>query len=211
MFKNLIKHITLNSPTLPPLTALGYEYIWASNGIFLRAENRFAHVLIPIVPAPQLTVRGLYPLAPSVKLKMLKMPICLLSDVYADARKSSTSNGPLNEALYRFHVDGQTIRVVRPKQDTSPTHVHTVGDGGPDVILEIHSHGNMKAYWSATDNTDEKGFRFYAVVGRLDSSMPQIRLRLGVYGYHYQISQDTLFTNADLSPFVNCHEEKIQS
>ncbi len=202
MFPNLIRYVTHTSQTLPPIKALAYEYVFGSNGIFLRAENRFADVLIPIVPAPQLTVRGLYPLAPSVELKMPKMPQGLLSDVLADARQMRVL-GKLNEVLYRFHYDEKRVHVVRPQQDNSPTHVHTLGDGGPDVILEIHSHGNMKAYWSATDNTDEKGFRFYAVVGRLDSSMPQICLRLGVYGYYYQITQESLFTNTHLSPFTD--------
>ena len=178
LFTNLIKYIIHQKPDLPPLEAIGYEYVLASNGIYVRAENRFIEALIPIVQAPAGTVRGLHPLAPSIKLKVAPMPISLLKDVLVDARQMRTKTGQLREVLYRFHYSNNQVRVDRPQQDTSETHVRTIGDGGADVILELHSHGNMKAFWSARDNADEKGFRFYGVIGRLDSQKPQIRLRL---------------------------------
>ena len=130
------------------------------------------------------------------------MPISLLKDVLADARQIRTKTGQLSEVLYRFHYDGQRVRVDRPQQDTSETHVRTIGDGGADVILELHSHGNMNAFWSARDNADEKGFRFYGVMGNLDLK-PQIRLRLGVYGYYYNINPNLLFSNTNQSPFTH--------
>ena len=177
MFPNLIKYVTHTSEALPPIKALAYEYIMASNGIFLRAENKFIKVLIPIMLAPPGTVRGLHSLEASIKLKMPLMPISLLIQVQADARQMRTKSGQLNEVLYRFHYDGQTVSVNRPSQNTSPTSVEAMGDGGTNVILELHSHGNMSAFWSGTDNRDEQGFRFYGVIGRLDGDAPQIRLR----------------------------------
>ena len=207
MFPNLIKYVTHTSTRLPPMNALAYEYIMASNGIFLRAENRFVKVLIPIVPVKAGTVRGLHPLAASIKLKMPSMPVSLLSDLLVDARQMRNSSGHLNEVLYRFHYDGQKVRINRPKQDTSITSVKTMGDGGSDVILELHSHGNMSEVGSGTDNRDEQGFRFYGVIGRLDSNIPQLRLRLGVYGYHYPITQDLLFSDTHQSPFIDLEEQ----
>ncbi len=202
LFTNLIKYIIHQKPDLPPLGAIGYEYITASNGIYVRAENRFIKALIPIVQAPAGTVRGLHPLAPSIKLKVSPMPISLLKDILANARQMRTKTGQLREVLYRFHYNGPQVRVDRPQQDASSTHVRTIGDGGPDVILELHSHGNMNAFWSARDNADEKGFRFYGVIGNLDLK-PQIRLRLGVYGYYYNISKNFIFSDTNQSPFTN--------
>ncbi len=144
MFKNLIKYITHTEPTLPPMTALAYEYVFASNGIFLRAENRFIKAIIPIVPAYAGTVRGLRPLATEITLRVPPMPISLLRSILVDA-KAKRVDGTLLEALYRFHYDGHQVRVDRPSQDTTATSVKVAGDGGADVILEIHSHGNMAA------------------------------------------------------------------
>ncbi len=202
MFPNLIKYTVHQEPSLPPFDAMAYEYIFASNGTFLRAENRFMEVIIPIVEAPQSAVRGLYPLAPSIKLKVPLMPTSLLQDVLADARQMRTDTDQLLEALYRFHHNGLNVRVDRPSQTTSTMSVKATGDGGTDVILEIHSHGNMKAFWSSTDDRDEQGFRLYGVIGRLDSNAPEIRIRVGVHGYHYPITQEVIFSDTNNSPFT---------
>jgi hypothetical protein len=50
----------------------------------------------------------------------------------------------------------------------------------------------MGAFWSGTDNGDEQGFRAYGVIGRLDER-PEIRLRLGVYGYWFPVPVSQLF------------------
>lgn len=59
----------------------------------------------------------------------------------------------------------------------------------------------MPAYFSQTDNADEQGARLYAVIGRLDSE-PEIRLRVGVYGYWQALPLTAVFTGS--GPFVEC-------
>ncbi len=204
MFPNMIKYIIHKEPTLPPFDVMAYEYIFASNGTFLRAENRFMEAIIPILEAPQSTVRGLHMLSASIALKVPPIPASVLQDILVDARKMRTDTDQLNEVLYRFHYDGIRVRIERPSQDTTPVSVEAMGDGGADVILEIHSHGNMRAFWSSTDDADEKGFRIYGVIGRLDSDAPEIRLRVGVYGYLYPIDQDVIFSDTNQSPFKDC-------
>lgn len=186
MFTDLIKYVTHHSPTLPKFDAIAYEYITASNGIAaprrgLRSsyEQRtvWMCVIIPVVQTPHGTVRGLYPLTTKITIKVQPMPTSLLQHILTDACLMRTDTGQLNEALYRFHYDGCRVRVDRPSQNTSPASVSASGDGGADVILEIHSHGNMRGIFRSTDNRDEQGFRIYGVIGRLDSDTPEIRLR----------------------------------
>lgn len=223
MFPNLIKYIIHKEPSLPPYSAIAYEYIMASNGIAApRRGLRSSYaqrtvwmcVIIPVVQAPPGTVRGLHLLTASITLKVRRagmpvplIPASVLQDILADARLIRTETGQLNEVLYRFHHNGKTINLRRPSQNATAMSVKATGDGGADVILEIHSHGNMKAFWSNTDNRDEKGFRVYGVIGRLDSSAPQIRLRIGIYGYHYPITQDLIFSNTNNSPFIDLEKD----
>jgi hypothetical protein len=61
-----------------------------------------------------------------------------------------------------------------------------------NVVLEMHSHGKMKPFFSAQDNKDEQGFRIYAVAGRLNDE-PRIRLRVGGYGYFREILFQEVF------------------
>ena len=55
------------------------------------------------------------------------------------------------------------------------------------MVAEFHSHGGSRAFFSATDDRDEQGFRVYGVVGRLDALQPELSLRVGVYGHFAQV------------------------
>ena len=57
--------------------------------------------------------------------------------------------------------------MVPPQVGTSARPSHT--GPPPGVVAEFHSHGSSRAFFSATDDRDEQGFRIYGVVGRLDA------------------------------------------
>jgi hypothetical protein len=61
-------------------------------------------------------------------------------------------------------------------------------------ILDIHSHGEMKAFFSETDNQDEQGFILSLVLGKVDR-VPEYRLRLCVYGYRKELNYEEGFDN----------------
>lgn len=63
----------------------------------------------------------------------------------------------------------------------------------PNTVVDIHSHGSMGAFFSNTDNQDEQGLRLYMVVGKLDTLFPEVRLRVGVYGYFRDIQLEEVF------------------
>jgi hypothetical protein len=63
----------------------------------------------------------------------------------------------------------------------------------------------MPAFFSRTDDADEQGARIYAVMGRLDTA-PEIRLRLGVYGYWHPLPLTAVFTGA--AGFKDLNKEK---
>ena len=73
------------------------------------------------------------------------------------------------------------------------------------IICDLHSHGNMRAFFSLTDNADEQGARLYAVIGKLDSE-PEMRLRVGVYGYWHPLPLTAVFTNN--GPCKDLYKEK---
>jgi hypothetical protein len=99
------------------------------------------------------------------------------------------------------------VRVVKPAQRATATAVVGAEENTSNVILDLHSHGNMGAFWSGTDNADEQGFRVYSVIGRLDER-PEIRLRLGVYGYRFPILASLLFDGS--SGFLDVADEEIR-
>ena len=202
-------HIHKRDP-LPANDALAYQYVLAGNGVFVRAETRFFTALLPVTAC---TVRGLPPLRPQFQLLVPRIPARLLDAVLADAQCARRPDNGLNEVLYQFHHHGRAVQVKKPAQHTTPTSVTTsvatrvttaVTDAA-STICDLHSHGNMRAFFSQTDNADEQGARLYAVIGKLDSE-PEMRLRVGVYGYWHPLPLTAVFTNN--GPFKDLHQEK---
>ncbi len=195
-------HVHRRNP-LPLNNAVGYQYVMAAAGLYLRAENRFFDVLAPIARCP---IRGLAPLQPQFTLKVRRLPGWLLDAVLGDARNARCRNRGLKEALYHFHHDSARVRVLKPPQRATAASVVAAEGHTADIILDLHSHGNMRAFWSATDNSDEQGFRVYGVIGRLDTK-PEIRLRLGVYGYWFPLPVNMLFDGP--GKFVDVNGSKV--
>jgi hypothetical protein len=163
---------------------LYFDYIVGSNGLFIRAENRFINATVCVGEA---RVRGLQPMRTLVVLKQGKIPW----PIYHAAISHM-----MNDALHEQYLavtwhDG--YQLLYPKQ---------VGDAGscmyervPDTVMELHSHGLMRSFFSGVDNRDELGLQIYAVVGNLNMLIPEVEVRIGVYGYYDKMSLNEVFGN----------------
>ncbi len=204
MFPNLVTyHVHKNKP-LPANDALAYQYIMAGNGVFIRSNGRFFSTLLPVKPC---IIRGLAPLNPQFRLHVSRLPSTLLQSVLADAKRTCALRNEriLREALYHFHHLGNTVRVKKQPQQATITTVQTEGDGGTDVICDLHSHGRMPPFWSDTDDKDELGARLYAVIGRVDTNQPEIQLRVGVYGHWLPLPVTAVFDGD--GGFIDLHNK----
>ncbi|MFQ5401712.1 MAG: Mov34/MPN/PAD-1 family protein [Anaerolineae bacterium] len=202
MIENLVTYYIHKRDPLPANNAMAYQYVLAGNGVFVRAETRFFTALLPVTAC---TVRGLPPLRPQFQLLVPRIPARLLDDILADAKRARRPDNGLNEVLYQFHHHGRTVQVKKPAQQATDASVTTAVTDTASIICDLHSHGNMRAFFSQTDNADEQGARLYVVMGRLDSE-PEMRLRVGVYGYWLALPLTAVFTNN--GPFKDLHQEK---
>jgi len=161
---------------------LFYNYILAGNGLLVKGQSPLMTAQVLIAPAE---VRGLAHLEEALILQHGKIPrhlyelaLSLLSaDSYCERYLAITWEGE-----YRLRVPIQT------------------GTGGgveyevlPNTVVDIHSHGAMPAFFSATDNKDEQGLKLYMVVGKLNTLIPEVKLRIGVYGYFAQVDKSEVF------------------
>ncbi len=151
---------------------LFYDYILASNGVFIQAQN---DLMIGRVPAAIGQIRGLHPVEPVVYLKHGLIPANLVNLVIDAMLASPTTEAYIgirwHEGQYRLYMPEQT------RQAAKVEYLH-----GENIILDLHSHPNMPARFSKQDNDDEQGLRLYGVVG-IQDGIPELRIRLGVYGY----------------------------
>lgn len=85
-----------------------------------------------------------------------------------------------------------------PDQDISGGGVRHLSEFDKDGkylhVLDIHSHNSMSAFWSGTDDGDEKRFegRLYGVVGKVGNPIPEWKWRTHVGGAFIDLSLDEI-------------------
>ena len=185
----LVGYVLNTEGNQPPQRRGGmFDYVLAADGLYLRAEREEMEVCFPVAPAE---VRGLAPAAPLFHFRLPHVPENLIlelvgvSALYADSGFETLFW--LEHSEMNPYDDGWLIR--EPEQTRTASRCRPT-EGQDEAyrraIIEIHSHHSMPAVFSTTDDRDETGFRLYGVIGRLNEA-PEIRLRVGVYGYFWEI------------------------
>jgi PRTRC genetic system protein A len=159
-----------------------YDYILARDGLYIQARN--AHLEATILIAGE-EVRGLAPLEEKVTLLHGKIPWQLYDLAY-----SLFVMNP-NKERYAAVVWQDRYRLKVPDQERGQSSVKYFTES--NVVLDIHSHGMMEAWFSGQDNSDEQALRLYMVVGKVNMLIPEMELRIGVYGYFAPIETKEVF------------------
>jgi len=112
----------------------------------------------------------------------------------------SNGNAGSKEALVNLYWDKHIEEFIidTPEQVVTMASVHaTINEKyhGERFIhyMDIHSHNDMKAFFSAIDDHDEKATRLYMVIGRLDKYFPDIKLRASNGGRFIDIHPQEIF------------------
>lgn len=182
--------------------AAPYAYLLAQNGLFKLVDTPHFYASLRLSPARVAGLRS-WP-EQGVLLRVPKIPAWWLDKALAHARRAWRSGmltGPI-EQMYHFHWINGEWRVSVPNQDASAGRVSYQGGSEASIVLDLHSHHEMPAFFSGTDNRDEQGIRFYAVIGRI-YTRPEIRLRLGVCGDFFNFPAAGLFEG--LGEFNDAH------
>lgn len=66
-------------------------------------------------------------------------------------------------------------------------------DENYQLVMDIHSHNTMDAFFSGTDDNDEKETRLYGVFGKLLDNVPKYKFRMGVAGRFHALSIKDIF------------------
>jgi PRTRC genetic system protein A len=169
-----------------------YSYIVAANGLFVWTRTAAFEAFVPIAAYPAGTVWGLDELSPSARLLIPRAPAAFFAHFVEEAREEARRTG--HEVLWQLCWRTGEWVIVKPEQVGTPGSV----DYDPNQILEdgvikLHSHGRFGAFWSATDNSDERHAEFNIIVGDLRSrTEPSALCRVGVYGRTLATSLSTV-------------------
>ena len=126
----------------------GYDYVWASNGLFVQSKNGLMAARTKLTDQE---TKGLLPTQEKLDLVHGLIPGQLLREGL-----EWTDQEPDRERYFAIVWLNRRYRLILPEQDGTPGSVtyHT-----PDLptIAEYHSHGPHAPFFSETDNRDEQG------------------------------------------------------
>lgn len=189
-------HVATPACPLPP-TRPGISWIWAANGIFKRGIDATHDVLICVQPLR--STPGLVQLIPHVRFSGVggRIPGGLLTALLEHARQAGsagTISRPIEQQYfitYRQEMP-QPFRLSVPPQDATSYKVSYDLSARGQILIDIHSHHQMRAYFSSTDDQDDQGLSISAVVGQI-FDRPEICLRANVYGHRRRMGALTIF------------------
>lgn len=127
-----------------------------------------------------------------------KIPYELLSEVISFFKSFVTAKYELEAVAYIYwSFETMSYSVFVPKQyvtkDSAKPMSQIYEDENTVLVMEIHSHNTMNAFFSKTDDMGEMATRLYAVVGRLDGMFPDIKVRISVGGKFVMIQPEDIF------------------
>lgn len=127
-----------------------------------------------------------------------KIPYGILLDVV-----SFFKTNPRKEAAVQIFYDviERKYEIYYPEQKvTSASVVFTRShdmENDKVLVMDIHSHGIMNAFFSSVDDHDEKGTRLFMVFGNLDKKEITHKLRAGIAGNYKMLKLSDVFEMED--------------
>ncbi|MHC5756038.1 MAG: hypothetical protein ACYTXF_36525 [Nostoc sp.] len=199
---NLVSYVIATTPNLPPITAQLYEYIFAANGVLIRAKRSGIEAMWVI---GKCEIRGLANIEPILIWTGERVPNSFLDRMLHEAQSTD------NEILWYLWQENDWV-ISKPQQMASPssvapTYESFVNTDYEKALIEVHSHVDIAPTFSEQDNADEQGFRIYAILGWVNSH-PTISVRIGLAGYFCPIPAYMIFEDFDKHPIKDIHEYK---
>ena len=154
------------------------NYIMTGSGLKTVRENGIGVFVLPAT-----TVPGLEKMEDTFIMKLPKMPISVLFRIINFFKWVNTKHDA--EAMmhvyydqtkkeYFCHCPEQTVGGAAVKfekqHELEQTHM---------LVMDIHSHNTMSAFFSGTDDNDEKETRIFGVIGNIEELMPEMKFRAG--------------------------------
>lgn len=168
---------------LVPMEEWGHRVLVARNGLWLEVLRPWLHALVPIasqeafpLPFGELTVK--------LALAFGRVPLSFRE------RFLSEANAALPDEHAAWLVWNENQRTLQYRElaviDRTPGRIqyrHPRLSDGEWLAVDMHSHGGLPAFFSATDNDDDRGAHKLAiVVGNLGSAEISVAMRLCLGG-----------------------------
>jgi len=181
-----------------PLADTGHRYLAARDGLWLEVRRPWLHLIWPFarqqaVQMPCGTLRK------TVEVAFGKVPSECLSEFLADAVEAHPHE--VGAVVVWNEATGSLEYRLRQTVEASRGHLRalwpTLADG-EWVVIDLHSHGGLDAFFSSTDREDTGTEVVIAgVVGRVGTERPQWVFSLFACGLEVAVTPPQMGDNAE--------------
>lgn len=168
--------------TFEPLTEPGHRFLATADGLWLELKRAWLYLCMPL--ACQYLVAMPYGrVEESIDLIFGSVPSALMEEFCGQAKDRLPNE---HAAWITWNeVTGHIRLRALGEISAAPGHIHfnrPVLAEGEHLVLDVHSHGTLPAFFSATDNRDDGEVKIAGVIGNLDTPHPTAEFRLCALG-----------------------------
>ncbi len=173
-----------------PMQSAGERLLIAENGVFLEIERPWISLVRRIASFSAAPAIPYGRVAEYTELIFGRVPDALIGEFVAMARAANPNE---TGAWIVWSTTTHQFRLVPVKilSNSSESLKYERPELGPDegLIIDCHSHGRYPAFFSTTDNEDDKhDLKFSLVVGNCASHVPSFAFRLCAKGIFEEVS-----------------------
>lgn len=176
------------------LQEIGHRFLASADGLFVEIRRPWLHLIRQVSKFPAEGPRPPYgTIAETCELTFGRLPAALplIAGFAAEALDSLPNE---HAAWIVWNDQSQLLEYIALKpSEASPGHIKYERPqlaAHLSLVIDIHSHGASPAFFSATDDQDDRGeVKFACVVGNLgeEGSLPSIAMRLCALGLNIPI------------------------
>lgn len=189
-------------------------FVIAKNGLFQVSHSDIADIISIPKEVAGVTVE----LKEGIKLKVPKVPYNMLAQTVAFFKAVQKKSGAealvqiwwnTQEKAYTIHCPDQSVSGAsvnhRSTFDQDQARVEGTGEAIWLHVMDIHSHNTMSAFWSGTDDGDERKApegRMFGVIGKVTQPIPEWKWRIRTRDGFMELGVADIF-DVDLEKKVN--------
>jgi len=181
---------TVVAPThceFAPLPENGHRFVLARDGLYLEVRRPWLHCIQRISAVSSVTIPyGV--IEPKMEMAFGKLGTALAQlQEFAELARAAAPVEAAASVLW--NSDRNTWRLLVPETISatpgSISYKQVEPDANEHLVIDLHSHGCLDAFFSDTDNADDAGsVKIAGVYGNLNTASPTLTFRICVLGLY---------------------------
>ena len=164
--------------------ATGQRMVLGRNGLFLELKTPWLYCCTKVARLPARLSLAFGDVTEELRFSFGVIPLALL-DRFIELARAGLPNEVAGAIVYHCENGSLTLRMHEVITASPSAIEYRIAELAADELLavDLHSHGWLDAFWSATDDRDDQGVRICGVFGRLDRNRPTAKFRVALNGH----------------------------